>query len=560
MKFAKFWGGRDQRRGKWVRLLLVLIALGVIFFLASNLVTGEGRPTPNDGPGDDDGENAPVQPAEHVKGAPVKPILERPLPPDSLYSVKIPFVVGYDPEDEDPENRMRRDTVKEAFRFAYEGYRDHCMGQGELKPESGQCHNWLGGDLGLTVIDSLDTMLIMGHDDLYMEARDWIYDNLDFDKGISVSVFEITIRCLGGLLTAYDMTKDELMLEKAEELADRLLPAFDSSTGIPFSFITLSTGKTKQAGWGGGASFLAEMGSLQLEFSYLSHVTGNPIYAEKALRIFKVLYDNKPSDLLYPVYINPNNVRMTGPVTVGAMGDSFYEYLLKYWLLTNKTSPAMEEWYYETAESILDVLSHKIAGDMLVVTDKAKANSDHKEMEHLTCFVGGMFALGSMNAQDKKIRERHASAGAGVAKICNEMYNIQYQHLHGESIKIDGDTISHHNDQYLMRPEAVESWFYMYRLTHDQKYRDWGWAYMKAINSVTKRKYGYCGLRNANSYRANYDDVQQSWFMAETLKYLYLLFSPDDVLPLGHFVFNTEAHPLSPFDPKSSYDFEATDF
>eukprot|EP01127_Copromyxa_protea_P018812 TRINITY_DN59_c0_g2_i1.p1 TRINITY_DN59_c0_g2~~TRINITY_DN59_c0_g2_i1.p1 ORF type:complete len:421 (+),score=79.87 TRINITY_DN59_c0_g2_i1:27-1265(+) len=399
MKFARFWGARNQRSNSTARLLLGLVALGLIFFLFTSTTTTEVQTTPDDVPvqsPDDDvivestkGKDVPTQPTknddvpeqgdtdEPVQGGtdvPVQPTKnddvqqgdkvpvnpakkeapkedvpvqpktnnrpaqskpERPLPPHSLYSVKIPNVVGYDPEDEDSENKMRRDTVKEAFRFAYEGYRDHCMGQGELKPESGHCHNWLGGNLGLTVIDSLDTMLVMGHDDLYKEAREWIAHNLNFAKDLSVSVFEITIRCLGGLLTAFDMTKDQMMLEKAQELADRLLPAFKTSTGIPFGFVTLTSGATKQAGWAGGASLLAEMGSLQLEFSYLSHATGNPIYAEKALRVFKVLHDNKPADGLYPVFINPHNLLMRGPITVGAIGDSFYEYLLKYWLLTN---------------------------------------------------------------------------------------------------------------------------------------------------------------------------------------------------------------------------------
>jgi len=159
------------------------------------------------------------------------------------------------------------------------------MGQGELKPQSGTCHNWIGGNLGLTVIDSLDTMLIMGLNDLYEEARDWVRDNLDFKKPISVSVFEITIRCLGGLLSAYDITKDEVLLKKAEQLARRLLPAFESSSGIPFSHIDLASGKTKTTTWTSGACILSEMGSIQLEFAYLSHVSGNPIYAQKVFSV-----------------------------------------------------------------------------------------------------------------------------------------------------------------------------------------------------------------------------------------------------------------------------------
>jgi len=99
-----------------------------------------------------------------------------------------------------------------------------------------------------------------------------------------------------------------------------------------------------------------------------------------------------------------------------------------------------------------------------------------------------------------------------------------------------------------MRPEAVETWFILYRITGDKIYQEWGWEFFESIEKWTRVKYGYCGLKDASSNEPIKDDVQQSYFLAETLKYLFLLFSPKDLLPLDKFVFNTEAHPFPLFE------------
>eukprot|EP01126_Amoeba_proteus_P036523 TRINITY_DN3729_c0_g2_i1.p1 TRINITY_DN3729_c0_g2~~TRINITY_DN3729_c0_g2_i1.p1 ORF type:complete len:639 (-),score=128.12 TRINITY_DN3729_c0_g2_i1:147-2063(-) len=468
------------------------------------------------------------------------------------YQVKIPHVLSQSVH-EDEENKMRRETVKEAFRFAYTGYKEKCLGQGELRPGTGTCHNWMGADLGLTLIDSLDTMLIMGFDDLYKESRDWIQTNLGFDKDISVSVFEITIRCLGGLLSAYHLTKDELLLDKARDLADRLLPAFETSTNLPMSIINLRTGKQSLHGWAGGYVILSEIASIQLEFSFLSHLTGNKIYAEKALRVYRELYKYMPSDYLPPVRISPYTFRTYGVISAGSLGDSYYEYLLKYWLITNKTIPKLGEWYYLSATSILSSLGRWMNDRFLAITEKSRGHNT-KGMDHLTCFIGAMFALGTEHSKSNSEKAKYMTAAEGIASLCKEMYNIHETGLHGEFFHVHESRLIGVDHRFLLRPEAVETWFYLYRLTNNTKYRQWGWEYMQALNKYSRQKYGYSGLRDANMVkRPMMDDIQQSWFLAETLKYLYLLFSSHDVLPLDKFVFNTEAHPFPVFDPSTSH-------
>lgn len=200
--------------------------------------------------------------------------------------------------------------------YAYGGYERQCLGLGEVHPISGTCHEWLVPHMGLTIIDSMDTMLIMGLNDEYIRGRDYLRKNLHWDLDASPSLFETNIRFLGGLLSAYDFTKDPFLLAKAKELAERLKPAFKTPTGLPKSYVNLQTytpppslslfllltlrlvalylsrkaqtrGVTKSIDWApDGASLLAEVGTTQLEWAFLSALTDDSSYAKTVRRSF----------------------------------------------------------------------------------------------------------------------------------------------------------------------------------------------------------------------------------------------------------------------------------
>ncbi|KAK6024697.1 glycosyl hydrolase family 47, partial [Ostertagia ostertagi] len=164
------------------------------------------------------------------------------------------------------------------------------------------------GDMGATIVDAIDTLWIMGLKEEYEEARSWVKHSLDFKRTAKgdLSVFETNIRFIGGLLSIYALTKDKMYVEKAEEIAKLLLPAFDTPTGIPYAVVNVVTGSAKNYGWASGqSSILSEFGSLQLEFDYLSHVTGNKIYSEKIERIRDFLTNMDKPNGLYPLYLNP---------------------------------------------------------------------------------------------------------------------------------------------------------------------------------------------------------------------------------------------------------------
>ena len=159
-------------------------------------------------------------------------------------------------------------------------------------------------------------------------------------------------------------------------------------------------------------------------------------------------------------------------------------------------------------------------------------------MGHLACFSGGLMGLSSQLLND----EDDLEIAKGVTQSCRTSYVKSETGLGPEAFGPSGTVFSSSESYYILRPEVVESYFYMWRLTKDKKYRDWAWDAVQALEKNCKAEYGYSGLRNVNTGLK--DSTQQSFFLAETLKYLYLIFSDDDLISLDEFVFNTEAHPL----------------
>ena len=215
--------------------------------------------------------------------------------------------------------------VKTEFLHAWNGYKKHAWGNDDLKPLSKSFHNWYPQPLLMTPVDALDTMYLMGFKDEADKTRKYITDNLNFDKDISVQNFEITIRLLGGLLSSYQITGDKKLLTMADDLGTRLLPVFDSPTGLPYKYVNLKTGKTR-----GEVSNPAETGTLLIEFGTLSKLTGKPIYYEKAKRALVETYKRRSLIGLVGTNINVENGKWTNTDShISAEIDSYYEYLLK---------------------------------------------------------------------------------------------------------------------------------------------------------------------------------------------------------------------------------------
>ncbi|HXE79045.1 MAG TPA: glycoside hydrolase family 47 protein, partial [Rhodanobacter sp.] len=219
--------------------------------------------------------------------------------------------------------------VKAEFLHAWDNYKRYAWGHDELRPLSKTPFDWYGQSLLMTPVDALDTLVLMGLKDEADTDRELIATQLDFDKDIYVKNFEITIRLLGGLLSGYQLTGDERLLHKAEDLGTRLLPAFDSPTGLPWEFVNLRTGKTR-----GAVTNPAETGTLLLEFGTLSKLTGKPVFYAKAKRALVETFQRRSKIGLVGAGINVETGQWTNrDASISGGIDSYDEYLWKCWRL-----------------------------------------------------------------------------------------------------------------------------------------------------------------------------------------------------------------------------------
>ncbi|CAG9136868.1 unnamed protein product [Plutella xylostella] len=557
----------------------------------------------------------------------------------------------------DQELRQKRQTVAEMMKHAWNNYKLYAWGKNELKPLSKRAHLasvFGAGDLGATIVDGLDTLYIMGMTKEFQEGRDWVANNLrieevtkefqegrdwvannlrieevdgfdtlyimgmtkEFQEGrdwvannlrieevdSDLSVFETTIRFVGGLLSCYALTGDSMFKDKAVEVADALLPAFKTPTGLPYALINPSTKVGRQYHWAGPNSILSEIGTLHMEFTYLSAVTGNEEYKNKVDRIREVLNNIEKPDGLYPNFINPRSGQWgQRHMSLGALGDSFYEYLLKAWLVSNQGDAEARVMFDEAMEAALDKMLRVSPSGLSYLVELKYGRVFEEKMDHLSCFAvlpryrgkssmfdeameaaldkmlrvspsglsylvelkygrvfeekmdhlsrfaGGMFALASTTLENR-LSERYMDVARKLTDTCHESYARSETKLGPEAFRftnaVEARAQKSNEKVYLLRPETFESYFIMWRLTKDQKYRDWGWDAVQALESHCRVEGGYTGLVNVYHAAPQGDDVQQSFFLAETLKYLYLLFADDSLLPLDQWVFNTEAHPF----------------
>ncbi|XP_062192381.1 mannosyl-oligosaccharide 1,2-alpha-mannosidase MNS1-like isoform X2 [Phragmites australis] len=444
----------------------------------------------------------------------------------------------------DPVNNSRREKVKEAMLHAWNSYVKYAWGQDELQPQSKNGVNSFGG-LGATLVDSLDTLYIMGLKDEFQKARDWVAESLNFDKDYEASVFETTIRVVGGLLSAYDLSADKIFLEKARDITDRLLPAWDTSSGIPYNRINLAQGQANNPGWNSGNSILADSGTEQLEFIALSQRTGDPKYQQKVENVIRQFEKIFPSDGLIPININPHSgtMELYSTITFGAMGDSFYEYLLKVWIQGNKTESVKHyRKMWETSMEGLLSLTRKTSPSNFYYVCEKNGDSLSDKMDELACFVPGMLALGASGYSPEK-SEQIMNLAKELVWTCYNFYQSTPTKLAGENYYFRaGEDMVVGTSWNILRPETIESLMYLWRLTGNKTYQDWGWEIFQAFEKNSHIESGYVGLKDVNT--GTKDDMMQSFFLAETLKYLYLLFSPPSFISFDEWVFNTEAHPL----------------
>jgi hypothetical protein len=431
----------------------------------------------------------------------------------------------------------RREAVKDAFLLSWHDYEAHGWGYDEYHPVS-KTGRFMAGSKGLgwIIVDALDTMMLMNLTSELSRARTWVKESLDYNLDQDVNTFETTIRMLGGLLSAHYLqevlpgikpekdSEQDIFLEKATDLADRLMGAYESPSGVPWASVILKTAKGVASHADGGASSTAEATSLQLEMKYLAYLTGEAQYWEKAEKVMQVVDNNGAKDGLVPIFIYADRGEFRGnEIRLGSRGDSYYEYLVKQYYQTSKQEPVyMEMWDEALAGVKKHLITYSKDSDFTVLAERP--NGLDKElrpkMDHLVCFLPGTIALAATGGlpleEAKKLpswgkkQEEDMELARELTKTCIGMYRVNptglapeiaYFNLHdppkmmkdavlsskgvldlAEDASWKGDYIVKSADAHnLQRPETVESLFYMWRITGDDLYREWGWEMFESF-------------------------------------------------------------------------------
>ncbi|KAE9368012.1 glycoside hydrolase family 47 protein [Stipitochalara longipes BDJ] len=545
---------------------------------------------------------------------------------------KIPKVQASAPQEKpkDHDERIRRrDAVRESFKHSWEGYKKHAWLRDEVTPLSGQYRDTFGG-WAATLVDSLDTLWIMGMKEDFALAVKAI-EEIDFTttETKDINVFETTIRYMGGFLAAYDISgsKFPVLLAKAVEVGELLMSCFDTPNRMPISRwdwkkYTEGFDQTAPA-----RMLVSELGSFSLEFTRLSQATGDPKYYDAIARIANVLNDAQNTTKLpgmWPVSIDAATPDFSEDnfFTLGGMSDSLYEYFPKHYLILGglfSQPKQLYESFIEVAKQFLffrfynpSNLPVQASGDIRVLD----GGNNHliPRGQHLTCFTGGMVGLASRifnRPQDLETAEELTQGciwayDAAPNHIAPELYTVipcpkdgacdwadSVWHdvlksnlgRNGEAVeKIIAERnlwkgiVSVDDRRYILRPEAIESVFMMWRITGKQIYQEAAWRMFQAVEAVSrtdvaaaaiaditvpsedsdnslerqvqqgsgeepigKREDGNSG---GSSVRAQQVDSMESFWLAETLKYFFLCFEEFDVVSLDEWVLNTEAHPL----------------
>lgn len=439
----------------------------------------------------------------------------------------IAFISGISHAQQPIRRKQLAAEVKAEFLHAWQGYKKYAWGHDDLKPLSKSYHDWYAQPLLMTPVDALDTMIIMGFKAEAARTKDYILKNLSFDKDIDVQNFEITIRLLGGLLSAYQLTGDRRLLTLAEDLGNRLLPVFNSPTGLPYRYVNLRTGKVR-----GEVTNPAETGTLLIEFGTLSKLTGKPVFYEKAKHALVETYLRRSPRGLVGTRVNVETGRWTNTDShISAEIDSYYEYLLKCWLLFGDQD--CKKMWQESIRAINRHLADERAGEgsnRELWYGHAEMNSGKRTSTvygALDAFFPAVLALsGDLN----RAKRLQSSSFA--------MWN-----QHGiEPEEFDYAKMEVVSAGYPLRPEIVESTYYLFHYTKDPQYLRMGESLFRDFVRHCRSDEGYAALKNVVTKERS--DSMQSFLFAETFKYFYLLFAPAQTLNFDKVIFNTEAHPI----------------
>ncbi|HWT52854.1 MAG TPA: glycoside hydrolase family 47 protein [Caulobacter sp.] len=420
--------------------------------------------------------------------------------------------------------------VRAEFQWAWRGYVAKAWGKDEINPVSGTSRSFFieGHDLGLSLVEALDTLWIMGLDAEFQAGVDWVKANLDFDVDGEAQVFETNIRLVGGLLSAHLACGDPVLLAKAKDLADRLLKAFEASPhGLPWRYVNLKTGAVRDPD-----TNLAEIGTYITEFGTLGRLTGDPRYFDVAKRAMKHALDRRSKLGLMAANIDARTGEYTSRnASIDVYADSFYEYLWDAWELFGDQD--CKRWAQECVAAQLAHQAERFDGRLwFLMVDFDTGEAVSTAQSELAAYYAGLLGqVGHKKAGDDYLASFTAlQATYGV--IPESINTAAFQPRR----KATG-----------LRPEYPDACLNLWLLDRDERYRQLAAIHYRQMKATSRAAYGYTALQDITTRPMTQGGNCPGYWWSEQMKYYYLLFSDTPRVDYGQLQLSTEANVLRGF-------------
>lgn len=420
--------------------------------------------------------------------------------------------------------------VKVEFKWAWDHYVDKAWGKDEINPVSGTSQSFFieGHDLGLSLVEALDTLWIMELDDEFQRGVDWVKSSLDFDVDGDAQVFETNIRLVGGLLSAHLASGDPVLRDKARDLADRLMKAFEASPhGLPYRYVNLRTGAVRDP-----ETNLAEIGTYITEFGVLSQLTGDARYHDAAKRAMLHALNMRSDIGLMAANIHAETGRfISHNASIDVYADSFYEYLWDAWEL------------FGDAEL-------KVAAEQCL---KAMIGHQGKRYDGLLWFPMVDYETGEVTGPSQTVLGAYLAGLLGQAgfKAEGDDFLKTYETMQARYVivpeSIDVRTATPRGVRTGLRPEVADAALNLWLGDRDERYRAITATHYRNMKATSKAAYGYTALADITARPMTQGDNCPGYWWSEQMKYYYLMFAEPKRVDLSRLVLSTEANVLRGF-------------
>lgn len=419
------------------------------------------------------------------------------------------------------EHPLAQEVIDETLR-SWNSYKQYAWGHDVLAPISKTSKDWYEKPLYISPIDAYSTLYMMGLEEEAAEIEQYVIDSLDFDVDIDAKIFEVNIRILGGLLSMYELSGNEKVLDKARDFADRMLPAFETNTGIPKYWVNLKTGVAK-----GDTVNVAEAASYTFEMGILSYYTQDPKYYQAGKKATLAIHARRSElGLIGDVIDVESGEWVSTQSHICAGVDSYYEYLYKSYSMFGDEE--LGTLWDSSIVAIHQYLAEEY--DEKLWYGRADMNSGEKVSAVVTLYDAFFPAILVLADDVERAKE--------VQRTWDWLWN-----KYGlEPMIYDYKAEKPNWPVYDLNPEIIESAYYLFEATADSTYYQMNEQYWLDIKKHCKNDVAFTSVENVETMEKR--DYMPTFFFAETLKYLYLTFSQQETYAFKEMIFNTEAHPF----------------